>query len=67
MDQSSYSTTDSADITNESPSQNKGGLSSFAVRAASGLIYAGLFIGCLYFGTIPTTIFVSAMSWLCCF
>ena len=67
MDQSSYSTTDSADTTNESPSQNKGGLSSFAVRAASGLIYAGLFIGCLYFGTIPTTIFVSAMSWLCCF
>ena len=67
MDQSSDSTTDSADITNESPSQNKGGLSSFAVRAASGLIYAGLFIGCLYFGTIPTTIFVSAMSWLCCF
>ena len=67
MDQSSYSTTDSADITNESPSQNKGSLSSFAVRAASGLIYAGLFIGCLYFGTIPTTIFVSAMSWLCCF
>lgn len=67
MDQSSQSTIDSADTTNENPSQNKGGLSSFLVRAASGLIYAGLFIGCLYFGTIPTTIFVAAMSWLCCF
>nr|WP_072415937.1 phosphatidate cytidylyltransferase [Collinsella phocaeensis] len=37
------------------------------VRAGFGLIYAGLFIACLALGTIPTAVFISAMSWLCCY
>ena len=37
------------------------------VRTGFGLIYAALFIGCLLLGTMPTAIFVAAMSWLCCF
>ncbi|MCF2620823.1 phosphatidate cytidylyltransferase [Collinsella tanakaei] len=37
------------------------------VRTAFGLIYAALFIGCLLLGTLPTALFVAAMSWLCCF
>ncbi|OUO62605.1 phosphatidate cytidylyltransferase [Collinsella sp. An271] len=37
------------------------------VRTGFGLIYAALFIGCLMLGTMPTAIFVAAMSWLCCF
>ncbi|MBS7158050.1 MAG: phosphatidate cytidylyltransferase [Collinsella sp.] len=37
------------------------------VRAGFGLIYAGLFIACLVLGTIPTAVFISAMSWLCCY
>lgn len=42
-------------------------LHSFIVRAGFGLIYAGLFIACLVLGTIPTAVFISAMSWLCCY
>ena len=42
-------------------------LHSFIVRAGFGLIYAGLFIACLALGTIPTAVFISAMSWLCCY
>lgn len=42
-------------------------LQSFIVRAASGLVYAGAFIACLYFGTLSTAVFVAVMSWLCCF
>lgn len=42
-------------------------LRSFLVRAGFGLIYAGLFIACLVLGTVPTALFISAMSWLCCY
>lgn len=41
--------------------------SGLVVRTAFGLIYAALFIGCLVAGTLPTALFVAAMSWLCCF
>lgn len=44
-----------------------GRLHGLLVRAGFGLIYAGLFIACLLLGTMPTAIFVAAMSWLCCF
>ena len=43
------------------------GLHGLVVRTAFGLIYAALFIGCLLLGTLPTALFVAAMSWLCCF
>ena len=49
---------------NESQSS---GLHGLVVRTAFGLIYAALFIGCLLLGTLPTALFVAAMSWLCCF
>ena len=45
----------------------KSALKGFLVRAAFGLLYAGIFIACLCFGTLSTAIFVAAMSWLCCF
>ena len=67
MDQSTHSTPDASEASMPAAAPKKGALKSFLVRAASGLIYAGLFIGCLFFGTLPTTLFVSAMSWLCCF
>lgn len=44
-----------------------GRLHGLLVRAGFGLIYAGLFIGCLLLGTLSTAIFTAAMSWLCCF
>ncbi len=60
---------DTKDINADTP--NKKGASSrmhsFLVRAGFGLIYAGLFIACLLLGTIPTAVFISAMSWLCCY
>ena len=67
MDQSTHSTLDASEASMPAAAPKKSDLKSFLVRAASGLIYAGLFIGCLFFGTLPTTLFVSAMSWLCCF
>ena len=67
MDQSTHSTPDASEASMPAAAPKKGALKSFLVRAASGLIYAGLFIGCLFFGTLPTTLFVSAMGWLCCF
>lgn len=36
------------------------------VRTVSGVIYAGLFIACLLAGTISTSVFVAAISWICC-
>lgn len=60
---------DTKDINADTPNQ-KGASSrmhSFLVRAGFGLIYAGLFIACLLLGTIPTAVFISAMSWLCCY
>ena len=44
-----------------------GSLHGLLVRTGFGLIYATLFIACLALGTIPTAIFIAAMSWLCCF
>ena len=44
-----------------------GSLHGILVRTGFGLIYAALFIACLALGTIPTAIFIAAMSWLCCF
>lgn len=44
-----------------------GSLHGLLVRTGFGLIYAALFIACLALGTIPTAIFIAAMSWLCCF
>lgn len=36
------------------------------LRTATGVIYAVVIIGCLYFGRIPTSIVIAAMAWLCC-
>ena len=36
------------------------------LRTATGVLYAVLIIGCLYFGRIPTSLIISAMAWLCC-
>lgn len=42
-------------------------LAGFIKRAASGIAYAAIFILCLVLGSIPTSVFVAAMSGLCCF
>lgn len=36
------------------------------LRTATGVLYAVIIIGCLYFGRIPTSVVISAMAWLCC-
>ena len=41
--------------------------SGFVTRVVSGVIYAVLFIGCIYFGSIRIAVFVAAMSGLCCY
>lgn len=38
-----------------------------ATRALSGLVYAGIFIGCLIAGPVPTAVFCALMSALCAF
>ena len=35
-------------------------------RVVYGLLYVGIFIGCLLGGTISTAIFIAVVSWLCC-
>ena len=35
-------------------------------RTTSGAIYAITVLACLYLGTIPTTLLVAMMAWLCC-
>ena len=42
-------------------------LTGFITRAAAGIVYAVLFIGCLLLGKFPTALFVAVMSGLCCF
>lgn len=42
-------------------------LAGFITRAAAGIVYAVVFILCLVLGIVPTAIFVSVMSGLCCF
>lgn len=46
---------------------SKGALSGLIVRTGFGLLYAAVFIACLLLGTLPTALFIAAMSWLCCF
>ncbi|WP_239284937.1 phosphatidate cytidylyltransferase [Collinsella sp. An2] len=41
-------------------------LARFMTRVVSGLIYVGLFIGCLLGGTLSTAIFMAVVSWICC-
>lgn len=48
-------------------SSSQSALQSFITRAASGLIYAGLFIACLLIGSITTAVFIAIMSGLCCY
>ncbi len=54
---------------NEAERAGKGdnGLSKLLVRASFGLIYVGIFIACLLIGCVTTALFVSLMSWFCCF
>lgn len=35
-------------------------------RTTSGAIYAIAVMACLFWGRVPTTVLISAMSWLCC-
>ena len=42
-------------------------LAGFITRAAAGIVYAVAFILCLVLGIVPTAIFVSVMSGLCCY
>lgn len=42
-------------------------LAGFITRAAAGIVYAVVFILCLVLGIVPTAIFVSVMSGLCCY
>ena len=42
-------------------------LKGFLVRSGFGIIYAALFIACLVLGVVPTALFVSIMSWFCCY
>lgn len=50
------------------PSASKDGrLHSFIVRAGAGIVYAVVFIGSLILGVLPTAVFTSVMSWLCCY
>lgn len=44
-----------------------GKLHSFIVRAGAGIVYAVVFIGSLLLGVLPTAVFTSVMSALCCF
>lgn len=44
-----------------------GKLHSFIVRTGAGIIYAVVFIGSLLLGVLPTAIFTSVMSVLCCY
>lgn len=53
------------DLESVSPAQTSK-LRSFVTRAAFGVLYAALFIGCLLLGRVATALFVAAMSWLCC-
>ena len=45
-----------------------GGISkSLITRVISGVVYAGLFIGCLVAGTVPAAVFVAVISALCAY
>lgn len=40
---------------------------SFLTRVASGAVFAGVFIGCLVAGTLPTAVLTAVMSGFCCY
>ncbi len=40
---------------------------SFITRVVSGAVFAGVFIGCLVAGTVPTAVLISVMSGFCCY
>ena len=61
MDSRKTTTTDKATASAD------GRLHSFVVRAGAGIVYAVVFIGSLVLGVIPTAVFTSVMSWLCCY
>ncbi len=51
----------------EASEQEEGpAFSGLATRIVSGVIYVGLFIGCILWGTISTAVFVAIISVLCC-
>lgn len=60
---------DSKEATSKAAATEKsdGRLHSFMVRAGAGIVYAALFIGSLLFGVVPTAVFASVMSVLCCY
>ena len=60
---------DSKEATSKAAATEKSGgrLHSFMVRAGAGIVYAALFIGSLLFGVVPTAVFASVMSVLCCY
>ena len=60
---------DSKEATSKAAATVKSGgrLHSFMVRAGAGIVYAALFIGSLLFGVVPTAVFASVMSVLCCY
>lgn len=60
---------DSKETTTEATAAEKssGRLHSFMVRAVAGIVYAVLFIGSLVLGVVPTAVFASLMSVLCCY
>ncbi len=53
--------------TDKATASADGRLHSFVVRAGAGIVYAVVFIGSLVLGVIPTAVFTSVMSWLCCY
>ncbi len=44
----------------------KGGNSNLVARVISGALYAVVIVGCLFLGSLPTTIVVAVMAVLCC-
>lgn len=60
---------DSKETTTEATAAEKssGRFHSFMVRAGAGIVYAVLFIGSLVLGVVPTAVFASLMSVLCCY
>ncbi len=56
-----------AGASSEASDTKTGALHSFFVGTGAGLLYAALFFGSLVLGPITTAIFVSVMSFLCCY
>lgn len=56
-----------ATTSREMADPSRGKLHAFFVRAGAGIVYAVVFIGSLVLGVLPTAIFTSVMSVICCF